>query len=122
MSVTLPSNLTDQQVRTINAAIRAAPEAAWSDGMLRTISGQLAGDGPWTNAAVNSAIMSTFNDLGLDAPNATVSRPRCRACMSNLSKLKPARSTASGFRTTIVCRPSGMLQLLSCACSTRRLS
>ena len=74
MSVTLPSNLTDQQQRAIAAAIRAVPDQGWSDGMLRSIGARLEGDGPspdagpWDDATVNRTIFSVFADLGIDPP------------------------------------------------------
>ena len=68
MPVSLSSNLTDAQARAIWAAIRAAPDPQWHDGMLRNISARLDGDGPWDDATINRTIFSAFADLGIDAP------------------------------------------------------
>jgi len=68
MPVSLPSGLTDAQARAIQAAIRAAPDPQWHDGMLRNISARLDGAGPWDDATINRAILSVFADLGVDGP------------------------------------------------------
>jgi hypothetical protein len=64
----LPSSLTLQQQRAIAAALRAVPDPSWSDGIRREIFAQLSGDGPWNNATINAAVVTTFNDRGLDCP------------------------------------------------------
>jgi hypothetical protein len=66
VAVILPTALTLQQQRAIAAAGKLAPQ--WSDGIARNICDRLEGDGPWDNATINAAVLSTLNDMGLDSP------------------------------------------------------
>jgi hypothetical protein len=61
--------LTLAQQRAIAAALRALPDPSWSDGVRRSVLAQLSGDGPWSNAQINAAVITAFTDLGIvDCP------------------------------------------------------
>jgi hypothetical protein len=59
---------TPEQQRAVNAATRLAPDPAWADGITNSVVARLGGDGPWTDAAVNQAIVAVLSDLAIDLP------------------------------------------------------